>query len=205
MTLIAAHAFWGDSMTTNMLANVGTPATQGYVENIYNGGVGGENSSEILARWQADSTRRNWNQVIWAGQNWTTAVQLKADIASIVAALNHSRYLIVSVINDGTTATDQGPSGARYLEKVAANADLAALYGDRFFDLRAALVAYGVGIADAQSVNYDAPPSTYQPTDIHFNADGYNDAGSRIRTKLSDLGWLSDGTARQQIGMAGGR
>jgi lysophospholipase L1-like esterase len=202
----AATAFWGDSLTNSSAGSSSIMSAVGYTNDVYyNGGVAGNTSSDVLARFQAQLSRRHWNQVIWVGHNWNSEAQILSDIANMVAEINHSRYLIVSMLNNGNDAAGQGPSGARYLEIVSLASSLSALYGTRFYDLRADMVAYGVGIADANSVNFDAPPSTYQPTDVHLNTDGYTDAATRIRAKLDTLGWISEGVLRQQIGMAGGR
>lgn len=203
---LASHAFWGDSLTDQMLATVGNAVTAGFIENVYDGGVGGDTSTQCKVRFLADATRRHWNQVIWIGyNNFSSGTTVKADIAAMVAQLNHSRYIIVSVLNNGNTANEQGPSGAGYLQIKQLNADLAALYGSRFYDLRAALVAYGVSIADANSVSYDAPPSTIQPVNIHLNATGYNSyAGPYIRAAMSTLGYLSADSLTSEVSASGG-
>lgn len=198
-------AFWGDSLTNGSVGTAATMTAAGYVENYWNGGVGGEASAAIKNRFLADRTRIHWTQVIWVGQNWDSQATTLASIAAMIAPLSHTRYLVVSTINNGNTATEQGPAGARYLEILALNAALEALYGSRFYDLREALVADGVAEADAQSVDYDAPPSYWQPTDVHLNDDGYTEAQTLIRAKLNALGFLSEASLREAISLCGNK
>lgn len=176
----------------------------GFPDNRYNGGVGGETSSDVLVRYNLYRFFAPWIQMIWVGQNWNSDTQTKADIAAMVNATTHGRYLVVSTLNDGNAASGQGPAGSRYLQIVSLNNDLRALYGAKFYDLRAALVAYGVGIADSQSTTYDAPPHSFQPTDVHMNSAGYSWIMSALRQKMIDLGYISDDVMRDQIRLAGG-
>src|SRR5690348_7653705 len=200
-----ATAFWGDSLTAGMLNSTDTPPVFG--ANLwFDGGISGETAQQIAARMIADTTRRTWNQVIWAGQNWTTEQDLKDYVDAAIASLSHSRYLVISVINAGMTAVDQEPAGSRYLGKMGANTYFANRYGTKFLDLHGQLVDYGVSIANAQSVDYDAPPSTYQPVDIHLTGPGgYAFCNQKVFEKLTALGYMTPAVMATQIAASGGR
>lgn len=209
---MAATAFWGDSLTVGFLGGSTNFSTNG-LHNAFDGGLSGDTAAQIKTRfittYPSHRTFDWWNHVIWAGQNHTTEADLVNNVDDIVSyitsTIGHDRFLVVSVINAGMTATDQGPAGARYLEKIGANATMAAAYGNQFLDLHGQLVDYGVSIEDAQSVDYDAPPSTYQPTDIHLTGTGgYQFVGDRIYEKLDSLGFLRRSVLDSQISHASG-
>ena len=143
--------------------------------------------------------------MIWAGQNVTTNQDLKDSIAAIVDKISHGKFLVISTINAGMTPIDRGPAGSRYLDKMEANAYFATLYGSNCYDLHGALVDYGISINDTQSVSYDAPPSTYQPTDIHLTGPGgYLKCNQLIYAKLNTLGYLDQTVTNYQITRSGG-
>src|ERR1035437_48466 len=157
-------AAWGDSLTAG---TGGTPyLTQLQTLNarvIYNGGVGGDTSTQIATRFLADSTHRSWQTIIWSGRNnYSSQSTVLADIASIVAALpNPKRFLVLSVLNGDYAGLEySGQSG--YAQITALDAALAAAYPNNYLDVRAALVAAYSG-ANAQDVidyGHDVPPST---------------------------------------------
>lgn len=201
---MTAIAFWGDSLVAGMINPTDSPAIWG--DNVlFDGGLSGDTAQQISVRQLADRAHRYWPQVIWAGQNVTTPADLKNYVAAMVAALQHDKFLIVSVINAGMTGIDQGPSGSRYLDKMDCNSYFDQLYGSKFLNLHRQLVDYGRSISDAQSVNFDAPPSTYQPVDIHLTGTGgYAFANQKVYDKLSALGYLASQVKRYGIGWAGG-
>ena len=115
---MAATDFWGDSLTNFSVGTGSTMTSAGYTSRdvYHNAGIAGDTSSDVLTRFSAAPWRKHWNQVIWVGQNWNSQSQIVSDIATMVNSLTHSRFLIISAINDGNSAGGQGPSGARYLE-----------------------------------------------------------------------------------------
>jgi hypothetical protein len=139
---------------------------------VYNGGVGGNTSTQIKARMLAATDKLSWPIIIWAGRNnYSDSATVQADIASMVAALGSSRYLVLSVLNGDTE-----PSGSTaYNQIIALNNDLAATYGDHFLDLRSYLVAQ-YDSAQAQDVidhANDLPPTSLRYNSVHLNSAGY--------------------------------
>lgn len=197
-------AFWGDSLVQGMINPTDSPGVW-TKHNTFDGGLSGDTGNQIKVRFLADTSRRHWVHVIWAGQNVTTNQDLKDSIAAIVDKISHGKFLVISTINAGMTPIDRGPAGSRYLDKMEANAYFATLYGSNYYDLHGALVDYGISINDTQSINYDAPPSTYQPTDIHLTGPGgYLKCNQLIYAKLNTLGYLDQTVTNYQITRSGG-
>lgn len=120
--------------------------------------------------------------IIWSGRNnYSDAAQVKADIAAMVAAMEavgNTSYLVMSIINGDYATEYKGQPG--YNSIIALNNDLAATHGDRFFDVRAALVAaYNPNIAqDVIDFGRDIPPSSLRSDLLHLNEDGYTLVGN---------------------------
>jgi lysophospholipase L1-like esterase len=205
-------ALWGDSLTYGIGGELGDPATYipypsqmdqylGY-RNIYNGGVSGETSTQIATRMLAATDKVKWTTVIWAGRNdiaaigtgWGTTV--KAQIASMVAALTaagNSNYIILGVTNSGGEYTAAGGTPAtNYAAIVALNAELATLYGSRFFDIRGWLVSSAltaIGLTpdsnDLIDIGRDVPPRQLRRDSANVH---YNDLGNQaIAYKVAAL------------------
>ncbi len=183
----AATACWGDSLTIGSgavlytsdypsvlaKAHPGTP--------VYNGGVGGEKSGQILNRILADKIRgRHWTCVFWMGRNNTVDAGFQstvlADIASAVANLSHSRYLILTVLN----ATTEDNTTQRYADIVALNNAILAAYPNNSFDIRSFL---------ATEPNGTIPAAQMSDT-IHLNASGYQAVETQVNTFLAGKGWI---------------
>jgi hypothetical protein len=170
-------ACWGDSLSANT-GGVGYPR-QLQAQSLftaYEGGVGGETSTQIKTRFLAAPARLNDNIVIWAGRNNLNApATVKADIAAMVDAIPHTRFLILGLVNQSTEVAGSAP----HTDIVALNADLAALYGDHFFDIRAWLIASGLadaGIAptptDLADIAADCTPTSLRSDNLHWNTAG---------------------------------
>jgi hypothetical protein len=161
---VNALAAWGDSLTTAPGGDwVGRSATSMGTLN-YNGGVSGETSTQIKARFDADAalatgSHRLWNVTIWMGRNemhtWTDGVgdrskpQLVLDrIAAMVATLGHGRYRIFQILPAGGTDRREilGTDLRNHLDWF--NGQLTSLYGLRCVSLLAAMQAAGNGGGD---------------------------------------------------------
>jgi hypothetical protein len=163
-------ALWGDSLAAGL-----HPALQEMLgATIYNGAVGGETSTQIRTRMVADTARHALPTIIWAGRNnYASPTTVKNDIAAMVAALGHDRYLILGIPN-GDYTTYERSGGAGYSLITTLNSDLLALYGERFLDLRAPLVSLrDVGQSqDVQDYMDDILPTSLRSDTIHPNAAG---------------------------------
>jgi lysophospholipase L1-like esterase len=170
---------WGDSITLG--STVGVRSKSNY--SIYGGGVGGETSTQIKARFLAatDATRGE-KASIWVGHNNLVPATIKADIAAMVAAFTGEDYIVLSLLNSDA----QGIGTEDYDTIIALNNDLAATYGSRYFDIRAWFVAQ-YDPNDAQDVidhDNDIPPSSLRENSLHPNTAGYALLGGKIAALL---------------------
>lgn len=157
---------------------------------VLNNGVGGETSTQIATRMVAATPfTKSLPTIIWAGRNnYSDATTVKADIASMVAALGHANYLVLSVLN-GEDA-DEYIGGADYATITQLNADLAATYGAHFVDVRSHLVSL-YDPNDAQDVidhNHDIPPASLRSDTLHMNNAGYAVVAALVYANRAQLG-----------------
>lgn len=128
---------------------------------VYNGGVGGETSTQIKTRMLAYVPVNTAACIIWAGRNnFNDPTTVMADLASMVFYVGSSRYLIPSIINGNYALEVQGQSDYNLI--VALNALIAAAYPNNYIDIRATLVAaYDTGNAlDVINHAADQPPAS---------------------------------------------
>lgn len=137
---------WGDSLTVGdndsraisypvVLANSYAPS-----RTVFNEGVGGQNSTQILARFQALSASWGLPTIIWSGRNnYSGPVTVENDIATMVGDLTTSKYLVLGIINEDVPAEQSG--GVGYNQIINLNTTLASTYGSHYIDVRANLVA----------------------------------------------------------------
>jgi lysophospholipase L1-like esterase len=180
-------ACWGDSLTAGW-GGTPYPAQLSPLINrdCFNGGVGGDTSTQIKTVMLAATDKYNFAVVIWAGtNNFNAPSVVLADIAAMVAALGHTRYLVLSVLNTNvqTTGTPE------YNEIIALNASLASAYGIHYFDIRAYLVSqYNPGIPqDVTDHGNDVVPSSLRSDLIHLNTPGYALVAQRVAALMPVL------------------
>lgn len=124
---------------------------------------------------------------IWSGRNdYTAPATVKANIAAMIASLGHTRFLVASVLN----ASGEG-TGSSALDTITAlNADLAGLYGRRFVDLRAALLANHNGSSgDLDDIAAGIPPRSLRSDGIHLNDAGYAVVAGAMQAATVARGW----------------
>ena len=165
-----AMAAWGDSLVGGASGQIPFPTSLSALigESVYNGGVGGETSTQIRTRFLADSTHNGGFVLIWAGRNnYTAPTVVKADLAAMVAALPHSRYLVLSIPNGEFPNEYRGQPD--YATMMQLNADIAALYPNNYIDIRAYLVSqFNPGSPqDVIDHGHDIVPSTLRIDQIH--------------------------------------
>ena len=192
---------YGDSLTAGVGA---TGVKQQWVPIVanrlgraaYNGGVGGETSSQILTRIEAEAewTGYGGDDVIrcfWLGRNnYSSGAQVQSDIAVAVAAFPAgSKYLVLSICNGEYSNEYTGQSG--HTAMVALNASLAATYGDRYLDVRSYLVGeYDPNTPqDVTDYGRDIVPSTLRADNIHHNDSGQGHVADCVHAKIIALGW----------------
>lgn len=179
---------WGDSLTYGTGAvhrHLGQKSwplwfTEFSGVEVIKKGVGGESSIGIRDRMLAEPELHENFTVIWAGNNNYQATDkwVQRSIAQMVEVLPHQHFLIVGIIN--STKNPKGSAGLQAIDTI--NHDLKETYGDRFVDVRAALVdAYDPNVPeDVLNHENDVPPSTLRSDVLHLNSDGYKVAAQEI-------------------------
>lgn len=182
-------AVWGDSLTDGYAF----PLSLISEYFVYNGGVPGETSTQVKTRMVADTAKANQNVVIWVGRNNYNQLSIvMADIAAMVAALGHNRYIILSVPNGSTAGEQLG--GNDYQKFIDLNNAMASTYGAHYFDIRAWLISSGLAAAgitptgqDITDIANDIVPSSLRSDAIHPTATGYNIIAAKIKTLFAEL------------------
>lgn len=194
-------ACWGDSLTANT-GGISYPRQlqAGSLFVAYEGGVGGETSTQIRTRFLAATDKLDQNIVIWAGRNnYAAPTTVKADIAAMVAAIPHQRYLILSIPNSTAEVSGSGT----YNSIIALNNDLEALYGAHYFDIREYLVTNGLSDAgitptgtDTTDIANDCPPTSLRSDALHWNTAGGGVIASKVLSVFVDqIAPLADANA----------
>src|ERR1035437_2659914 len=191
-------AAWGDSLTAGAGgAGVTYPnalQTDLSGRSVYNGGVGGETSTQIETRMVADTTKAGYTVIIWAGRNnYSATTTVEADIATMVASLGSNRhYLIMSVMNGSYGANEQiGGTGYNQIQSI--NTYLAATYPGHYIDIREYIIQYGLidaGITptsqDLTDITNDVPPTSLRYDSVHLNAAGYTIVARQVANFITN-------------------
>ncbi|GAB3335328.1 hypothetical protein GCM10027299_44220 [Larkinella ripae] len=181
---------WGDSLTEGV---GGTPYLNelekltGY--KTFNGGIAGQTSTQIAKRMLADKEKHSYNTIIWVGRNnYLEPDNIKADIAAMVAALGHSRYLILSIIN-GHMGPKEQVFGDGHKAITQLNGELYKLYGDHYINVHAYLLSqYNPNsMADIIDHTDDVIPASLRADELHLNSAGYAKVAERINQSLHTL------------------
>ncbi|TFZ00819.1 SGNH/GDSL hydrolase family protein [Ramlibacter henchirensis] len=191
-------AAWGDSHTTGLPGRADVPGYAALLRQIatgrqvFVGGSAGLTSTQIANLQAADNAHDNWVNVFWyGGNNQTQAATIKADLARSIASLapGNDRYLVLGVTNQATPAERRG--GRDYGDIVQLNADLAAQYGDRFFDVRTHLVGLFDPVNPLDVVDHgdDVVPASLRADGVHLNAAGYTAVARRVLEIIVAKGW----------------
>ena len=183
---------WGDSITIPVAANLSVMVGS---RTVFDGSGIGETSGQVAARALADTSRRTWIAVIWAGHN---NIQLGSpgsvvpDITSMAKQLGASdgnRFVILSLNNAATASGIRG--GADYNMVMQINAQLKAAFPNNYFDIRSALISH-YNPASAQDVadfNNDVVPTSLRYDEIHLRQEGSSLAAQLIRDFIVAKGW----------------
>jgi hypothetical protein len=190
-------SLWGDSMSTEQTANSGYATALRrefpYLP-LYGGGVGGDTSTQIKTRMLADTDKYDNEVFIWAGRNnYASPETVKSDIATMVAAVTSGRYAVLSIFNGNTGTELLGGNSYNIIAQL--NADLSALYGDNFIDLRSYIVSqYNPDqVQDVSDFANDLPPTSLRTDYLHLNQYGNHVAAKYLWTWMLERGWRSGG------------
>ena len=187
-------ACWGDSLTAGAGGKPYTATLQEAASikgrKVFNGGVGGQTSVQIKARFLEAPEKMGDLVIIWAGRNnYFDVNAVENDIAEMVSKLKTNRFLVLSVLNMENEVSGSGGHAAI----VQLNKDLAGQYPDNFIEIRNALVAaYDKSSTEDQACNAkDVTPKSLRVDGIHLNSKGYKLVADRILTTLESKGWLA--------------
>lgn len=175
---------WGDSMTFGSGTTdpkYSYPSQFKKISGIttVNHGFPGYTSTQIKDLFLAYSDKTN-PVIFWVGRNnYNDPTTVIADIATMVAALGHNRYLILGITNSNP-GEQIGNSGYDII--VALNNTLESTYKERYIDIRKFLVdAYNPSIPqDVTDHGLDLPPTSLLSDNIHLNDLGYSKVAQRI-------------------------
>lgn len=195
-------ALWGDSLTfgtgadtvagkyPNRLGGLFMPPRQ-----VFNGGVGGETSSQVAARMLTDDAHRDWIAVIWAGRNnYRSCDTVLADIDAMTTHLRSGRFLVLSI---PTAALAPEFSGAPEFEAIMTlDTALRDRFAVRFVDIRAVLIAEGLArlgptpiAQDLVDIGHGVPPSGMRADHVHLNDSGQAVVAQTVHDAVLRQGW----------------
>jgi lysophospholipase L1-like esterase len=187
---------WGDSMTGGArdLWGQNWPDQLSMLtgRTVFNGGIGGETSSQILVRLTADTLHRVGPVILWMGRNnLHDSAQVQADIATAVASVegHHQPYLVLAITNGDFQGENAG--AADYELIVRLDRALATQYSGHFVDVRHLLLAHA-DLANSQDVidrTHDVPPSSLRADALHLNMAGYRVLAAALADTLAAKGW----------------
>ena len=191
-------AAWGDSHTTGLPDRPDVPGYAAQLRQIagsrqvFDGGFAGLTSTQIAELQTREDAHDDWVNVFWyGGNNQTDAETIKADLARSIASLapGSDRFLVLGVVNQAAPAERRG--GADYATIVRLNEELAAQYGERFFDIRAFLVGLAdpANPADVIDRQDDVPPTSLRADGVHLNVAGSTAVARKVLELIAAKGW----------------
>ena len=179
-------AAWGDSFTDAGYGQYPRMLSQLTDLNVFNGGIGGETSAQTKTRMTADAQKRNWPCIIWSGRNDSNnQPQVLSSVASMVASLGHSNYLIVPIFN----GQNEGTGSYAYSQIGPLNSALATTYGNHYLDVRSYIVSKYDSTKAQDIIDHAAntTPASLRSDFLHPNIAGSNMIASYIYAHLDKL------------------
>ncbi|GAB3898148.1 arylesterase [Larkinella knui] len=181
---------WGDSMTEGSPGNsylIELQKLTGY--QVVNQGKSGETSTKIAQRMLADKEKHAYNTIIWVGRNnYLEPDNVKADIAAMVKALGHKRYLVLGILN-GSFGTNEDVFGAGHEAIMKLNGELSTLYGDHYINIHAYLLSQYDPSSYLDIIDHtdDIVPRSLRSDQLHLNQKGNLKVAERIKQSLGIL------------------
>ncbi len=184
---------WGDSLTAGSPDNTisgNFPLVYKSLtnKNVINNGISGDTSSDIYRRFINATGEYTNSVIIWAGRNnFEDPATVLADIAAMVAALGHTRYIVLSILNG---STNPNPS-LSYTQITSLNASLASVYGTRYLDVRSYLVSQYNPLIPQDVLDFaaDVVPSSLRVVadPIHLNTAGHSLVANYIYSQKATI------------------
>jgi hypothetical protein len=164
---------------------------------VANEGVGGETSTQILARMLADTTHRHDVTVIWMGRNnLTDPARIQSDLAAAVKSLGNDRYLILTILNGDFFGTEEkGTAGYQTIMDI--NRSFAFHYPRNVLDIRSYLVSLydPTNPQDVLDHSRDIPPSSLRAhwsggiDLLHLSPEANAKVAQRVAQFITERNW----------------
>ena len=181
---------WGDSLTAG---SGGTPWPKQFNAlshvDVAIFGFGGKSSTDIKNLMLSDTLHNNDFAVIWVGRNnYYQNDTVVADVAAMVGHLTSTDYLILGVTNGSYGGYEvRGGDGWKFITEL--NTRLGSIYGPRFIDVRADLVAQydPSSPQDALDFGTDTVPTSLRYDQGHLNTRGYGVVAQSVYAQYTAL------------------
>lgn len=181
-------ATWSDSLGTNYPTAL---ALLQPTRVVFNGAVGGQTSTQVVARILADTGGRDsWISVLWMGRNNAgDHPTIKADIAQAIATLktDPKEFIVLAVLNTSTEVI--GTSGHSVI--TALNSDLQSLYPQNYIDIRSYLVTQYDPTSPQDVIDYqnDCVPESLRSDGLHLGPKGDALVAAKVNEFILSKGW----------------
>ncbi|MGZ2449566.1 lysophospholipase L1-like esterase [Rhizobium ruizarguesonis] len=184
---------WGDSMIENAFlaaADRWITVLAGLLNRkASNQGIGGQTSTEIATRANADVRFIDRIRIIWAGTNGPTGGStVLGDIQSMVNYQPTTKFIILPSMNSSTEPSGSGG----YINKMSNNAAVSGAYPDNWLDVRGMIIALqapGGPYQDATAYGQDVITAALRTDSLHLNAAGYALVAGFVRDFIVAKGW----------------
>lgn len=184
-------AAWGDSMTEGIAGATAPvkayPARLSIMSGVgvFNGGVGGQTSTQIRARFTADTTRWSYPTIFWVGaNNVSDTTAIIADLDFMTSRMRN-KYVILTVC----TSSAGGIGTTNYSLVTKLDSLLIARYGSKVIDIRKYLVnSYDKNISqDVIDFANDRIPARFYSDGTHFVDFSYNLVAKKVYEEFGKL------------------
>jgi lysophospholipase L1-like esterase len=193
---------WGDSLTDGQPFSRAEsyPTQLGALypdRTVTNEGIGGETSTEVLARMLADTTHRHDVTVIWMGRNnLTDPSRIESDVAAAVKSLGSDRYIILTILNGDFFGTEaRGTPGYETIMDI--NRSFVLRHPGHVLDIRSYLISLydPANPQDVQDHARDIPPSSLRAhwnggiDLLHLSPEANAKVAQRVAQFITVSGW----------------
>lgn len=184
---------WGDSMIENaFLASTDRwiAVLAGLLNRkASNQGIGGQTSTQIATRANADVRFIDRIRIIWAGTNGPDAGNtVLGDIQSMVNYQPTTKFIILPSMNSSTEIS----GSAGYINKMGNNAAVQAAYPNNWLDVRSMIIALqapGGPYQDGTAYAQDVITAALRTDSLHLNAAGYALVAQYVYNFIIAKGW----------------
>jgi lysophospholipase L1-like esterase len=193
---------WGDSLTDGQpfTRAESYPTQLGALlpdRTVTNEGVGGETSTQVLARMAADTTHRHDVTVIWMGRNnLTEPARIESDVAAAVKSLGSDKFVILTILNGDFSGTEaKGAPGYETIMDI--NRSFVLYHPGHVLDIRSYLVSLydPTNPQDVQDHARDIPPSSLRAhwsggiDLLHLSPEANGKVAQRVAEFITQRGW----------------